>query len=126
VADAQAEASQAVLAMRAELGRLRSSVQTLEAILDGLELAERAAPASPRRRPERYLRVLVEVYERGGRHGVDAEALAEIGRRHGYDRRGLGGFFTGVRAPLRRVDGRVCLSVHGEQLMDGYLAALGR
>ena len=112
----------AVAAIRTELARVRSSVSRIERALNDLEADERAAAV--RRRPERYLRVLVDVYERGGRHGVDPDEWAAIGQRHGYDRRGLGGFFTGGRAPLRRTDDHVVLTVHGERLVDEYLVGL--
>jgi hypothetical protein len=115
----------ALASIRTELARVRSSVGRIERGLNELEASERASLAA-RRRPERYLRVLVDVYERGGRHGVGSDEWAAIGGRHGYDRRGLGGFFTGVRAPLRRVDERVVLTVYGERLVDDYLAGLLR
>lgn len=113
---------QALAAIRTELARVRSSVSRIERELNELEATERDSAA--RRRPERYLRVLVDVYERGGRHGVDPQEWSAIGSRHGYDRRGLGGFFTGAKAALRRVDDRVLLTAHGERLVDGYLAGL--
>jgi hypothetical protein len=113
----------ALASIRNELARVRSAIGRIERSLNDLEAGE-LAPASARRRPERYLRVLVDVYERGGRHGVAGEEWAAIGGRHGYDRRGLGGFFTGGRAPLRRADGQVLLSAYGERLVDGYLAGL--
>jgi hypothetical protein len=112
----------ALATIRTELARVRSSVSRIERGLNDLEASERAL-TTLRRRPERYLRVLVDVYERGGRHGVDADEWAAIGQRHGYDRRGLGGFFTGARAPLRRTDDHVVLTVHGERLVDDYLAS---
>ena len=116
-----ADAGRTVALIRTELGRLRSGIMRIEQELGKLEEAHQQT-AVRRDRPERYLRVLVEVYERGGQHGVDADGLASIGARHGYDRRGLGGFFTGARAPLRRTDERIRLTVHGEELMDSYLA----
>lgn len=113
----------ALASIRSELARVRSSVGRIERGLNDLEAGERGS-AAVRRRPERYLRVLVDVYERGGRHGVDADEWSAIGQRHGYDRRGLGGFFTGGRAPLRRTGDHVLLTVHGERLVDDYLAGL--
>jgi hypothetical protein len=117
------DAEHALASIRMELERVRSSVSRIERGLSELEASERAT-ATARRRTERYLRVLVDVYERGGRHGVALGEWAAIGSRHGYDRRGLGGFFTGVRAPLRRIDERVVLTAYGERLVDGYLAGL--
>jgi hypothetical protein len=120
--DLAADPQHALAAIRAELARVRSSVSRIERDLNELEVTEH--DSATRRRSERYLRVLVDVYERGGRHGVDPQEWSAIGGRHGYDRRGLGGFFTGGKAALRRVDGRVLLTAHGERLVDGYLAGL--
>lgn len=113
----------ALAAIRSELARVRASVSRIERSLSELAASERTS-MTVRGRPEPYLRVLVDVYERGGRHGVGADEWAAIGDRHGYDRRGLGGFFTGGRAALRRVDGRVVLTIYGERLVDEYLAGL--
>lgn len=119
-----ADHAQALASIRAEVGRLRSSLVRLEESLDALETSPSRSAGPARARPERYLSVLVDVYERGGQHGVDADGLAAIGRAYGYDRRGLGGFFTGRRAPLRRIEGRVTLTPHGEHLVDVYLHPL--
>ena len=116
--------AQAIASIRAEVGRLRSGLLRLEENLDALELAGLQSPEPDRQRPERYLRVLVDVYEHGGQHGVDGDGLAAIGSAYGYDRRGLGGFFTGRRAPLRRVEGRVTLTPYGQHLVDVYLHRL--
>ncbi len=113
----------ALATVRSELARVRSAVGRIERSLNELE-ASASAAGSSRRRPERYLRVLVDVYELGGRHGVAVEAWANIGSRRGYDRRGLGGFFTGARAPLRHAGDRVVLTAYGQRLVDEYLAGL--
>jgi hypothetical protein len=118
------DAQHALAAIRGELARVRASMSRIERGLDELEAAGDGPGGMVRRRPERYLRVLVDVYERGGRHGVGALEWAAIGQRHGYDRRGLGGFFTGGRASLRRSEDRVVLTAYGERLVDGYLAGL--
>lgn len=122
---APSDTGHGVAAIRSELGSLRSSIRRIELELSELENANHQPGKLQRERPERYLRVLVEVYERGGQHGVDADGLAMIGQRNGYDRRGLGGFFTGARAPLRRTNDRTRLTHHGEQLMHSYLAGVG-
>jgi hypothetical protein len=122
-ASAPGDTGRTVASIRTELARLRSSILRIERELGELEDAHQVTVVG-RDRPERYLRVLVEVYEHGGQHGVDADGLASIGARHGYDRRGLGGFFTGARAPLRRTDGRIRLTAHGEELMGSYLARI--
>jgi hypothetical protein len=113
----------AVASIRTELARVRASVERIERGLSDLEASE-PTTGRGRRRPERYLRVLVDIYELGGRHGVSGEEWTAIGNRHGYDRRGLGGFFTGARAPLHQVDSRIALTVQGERLVDQYLATL--
>jgi hypothetical protein len=120
-AEERAEAGRAATTIRVELARARDSLRRIEQALADLD-DERGGAVPARPRPERYLRVLLAVYERGGQHGVDAEGLAAIGRDHGYDRRGMGGFFTGARAPLRRIDDRVRLTAQGEQLLDGFLS----
>lgn len=121
----RADPQQALASIRTELARVRSSLGRIERGLGELEASELDS-AGARRRPERYLRVLLDVYERGGRHGVASDEWAAIGRQHGYDRRGLGGFFTGGRASLRKVDDRVLLTVYGERLVDEYLAGLAQ
>jgi hypothetical protein len=118
------DASHAYAAIRAELARLRAGLGRIETEVAGLEREHRPR-GETRDRPERYLRVLVDVYDRGGRPGVKAEAFYAIGKGHGYDRRGLGGFFTGTRAPLRRIEDRIVLTPQGEYLIDRYLMQLG-
>jgi len=110
----------AAAAIRAELPKLRAALARIE---EAVEQLPREGPraAVARERPERYFRVLVDVYERGGRHGIARDLLGEIGERHGYDRRGLGGFFAGDRAPLRFVADRARLTAEGLSLVDGYL-----
>lgn len=108
------------VAIRSELQRLRAGLDRIEEALSSLDNPERP-PGRERPRPERYLQVLVAVYDEGGRHGLDAATFARLGGRYGYDPRGLGGFFAGARAPLHRVDGRVRLTAEGERLVDRYL-----
>ena len=111
-------------AIRAEVRTLRTSLTRIEQALARLPQRKAAAPRTERERPERYYRVLVSVYERGGRHGVAAGELGAVAHEHGYDRRGLGGFFAGARAPLQQVDGRVRLTAEGLRLVDRYLHEL--
>lgn len=113
----------ALASIRSELARIRTAAGRIERGLAELE-AGAAASVRTRPRPARYLQVLVDVYDLGGRHGVSLEEWARIGAARGYERRGLGGFFTGVRAPLRHFEGRVVLTVFGERLVDEYLAEL--
>ena len=100
------------------MGRLREGLERLDTALAGLEREQ--STAGDRTRPDRYYHVLVDVYEHG-RHGVDADAFARAGRERGYDARGLGGFFVGSRAPLRRENGRVSMTTEGHRLLDVYL-----
>ncbi len=119
----QTEPAHSFAVIRSELTRLRSSLARIEGEVAALERRQRPR-GEPGERPERYLRVLVDVYDRGGQLGVDADLFAAIGKEHGYDRRGLGGFFTGTRAPLRRGDDRITLTAQGEYLIDRYLSRL--
>lgn len=113
----------AIAAIRDELESVRAGLRRIEAQVGVLEQQE--PQAQVKERPRRYYEVLAAVYDRGGRRGVDAEAFGRVGELHGYDRRGLGGFFTGVRAPLRRHEDRVTLSAYGERLLDSFLQGLG-
>ncbi len=114
-------ASEAATAIRAELAALRASLARIEGELDRLPQQPPRPSTAERERPERYFRVLVSVYERGGRHGLAGDELGAIGAEQGYDRRGLGGFFAGTRAPLRLLEGRVRLTPEGLRLVDRYL-----
>jgi hypothetical protein len=107
-----------IAGLRAEIARLRDGLERVDETLVSLE-RERAAPGA-RKRPDRYYEVLLDVYERG-RHGADGDTFGQLGRRRGYDARGLGGFFVGSRAPLRREDGRVVLTGEGHRVLSAYL-----
>lgn len=111
-------AENVLAALRAELGRLRDGLERVEENLGRLEREEPQSRA--RARPERYYEVLLDLYEHG-RHGLDAEAFGRLGEVRGYDARGLGGFFVGSRAPLRRVERRVVLTPEGHRLLDEHL-----
>ncbi len=115
---APADETTAIAAMRSELGRIREGVGRIERGL--VEIERRAASRPIRPRPERYFRVLLAVYEHG-RHGMGSDAFGALGAEHGYDRRGLGGFFTGARAALRQDGGRVVLTAEGKRLLDHHL-----
>lgn len=114
------EGSDAVAAARGEIARLREGLDRVEAALVQLG---RDPIATRRARPDRYYRVLVDVYERG-RRGVSAAEFAALGRAHGYDARGLGGFFVGSRSPLRRGDERIRLTTEGHRLIEEYLRSV--
>ena len=107
-----------ILALRTELWRLREGLDRLDAQLARLAEEDEAPPG--RLRPERYYLVLLAVYERGP-HGASMDDFATIGAECQYDRRGLGGYFAGKRAPLRSEGGRVRLTVEGDRLVREYL-----
>ena len=104
------------------LGRIRAELEGIRAALAAIEREvarmedEPPARAPQRARSARYYRLLIEVYERGP-HGVSTAELDELARHHGYDRRGLNGYFAGMRAPLRSQGGRVHLTLEGRQLV---------
>lgn len=110
--------SPAVGRLRAELARARASLDAIESELAVLDDPPRSIPE--RARPERYYQLLIEVYERGP-HGVSGEELGALARDHGYDRRGLNGYFAGRRAPFSREDGRVKLTLEGRRLVHERL-----
>lgn len=114
-----ARGGDAVAIARAEIASLREGLDRIEAALGRVG----ADSASPRDRPDRYYRVLVDVYEHG-RHGLPSAQFAPLGRALGYDARGLGGFFVGTRAPLRRGEDRVLLTTEGHRLVEEYLGGV--
>ena len=103
-----------ITAVRGQIARLRESLDVIDADLKRLEAVRPVA--IDRVRPVRYYDLLIGVYETG-RHGIDSDALAALAAVHGYDRRGLNGFFTGGRAPLRRHGDRVVLTPEGHRLI---------
>lgn len=109
-----------VAIVRREISRLREGLDRVEAALG--RVGADSAPA--RTRPERYYRLLVHVYEHG-RQGLPSAQFAPLGRTLGYDARGLGGFFVGTRAPLRRgEDGVLLLTTEGHRLVEEYLGGV--
>jgi hypothetical protein len=104
--------------MRAELRRVQTRLARIDADLAQLQRTEPTSPSRPR--AERYYQLLLAIYEHG-RHGVDAAQLGTLGATYDYDRRGLGGFFAGRRAPLRMTGERVHLTPEGERLLEGHL-----
>ena len=104
--------------MRAELRRVQTRLARIDADLAQLQRAE--PTSSHRPRAERYYQLLLAVYEHG-RHGVNAAQFGTLGATYDYDRRGLGGFFAGRRAPLRMTGERVRLTPEGERLLEGHL-----
>jgi len=96
---------------------MREGLDGIESALQSLEQQQRT---SERERPTRFYEVLIGVYEHGF-HGIDDAALTQLAGTHGYQRRGLNGFFTGARAALRRSEGRVVLTPEGHRLMESHL-----
>jgi len=104
--------------MRAELRRVQTRLARIDADLAQLERTEPTTTTRPR--ADRYYNLLLSIYEHG-RHGVDSPRLGELGAAYDYDRRGLGGFFAGRRAPLRMNGDRVQLTPEGERLLERRL-----
>jgi hypothetical protein len=115
-----APADGAVTRIRGQLDEIRASLAQIERELAGLE-EQPPVPRARRIRSERYYEVLIEVYERGP-HGVSASELDELAALHGYDRRGMNGYFAGVRSPLRAHAGRIHLTLEGRRLVHEQLA----
>lgn len=108
----------ALAAIRGQLAALREGIDLIETNLQILERRQRT-PVE-RARPGRFYDVLVGVYEHGI-HGIGDDALNRLAGEHGYQRRGLNGFFTGARAALRRSAGRVVLTPEGQRLVESHL-----
>lgn len=101
------------------LKRAEQAIADLRAHLD-----ETTPEPGWRREEERIGSVLADVHRRGGRLSVDE--WRDIGLAHGYDPRGLAGFFTG-RMPSMRSDGddRV-LTARGELEAVRWERAFGK
>ena len=107
----------AITAIRGQVARMREGLDRIDSELQSLERQRRS---TERARPARFYEVLVGVYEHGV-HGIDDAALGRLANAHGYERRGLNGFFTGARAALRRNEGRVVLTPEGNRLLATHL-----
>ncbi len=112
----------AIAAIRGQVARMREGLDRIDSELQRLERQRRN---TDRARPARFYEVIVGVYEHGV-HGIDDDALAELAKAHGYQRRGLNGFFTGARAALRRSEGRIVLTPEGSRLLEAHLRQLQR
>jgi len=110
----------AITAIRGQVARIREGLDRIDSELQRLERQQRT---TERARPARFYDVLVGVYEHGI-HGIDDAALTQLANAHGYQRRGLNGFFTGARAALRRTEGRIVLTPEGNRLLDAHLRQL--
>jgi len=60
-------------------------------------------------------------------HGGDvgAEEWARLGRQHGYDPRGLGGFFVGREQLMARQGARRVLTDHGQRFIERWRVDFG-
>lgn len=77
---------------------LRRAEESIAALRAHLEEAETEPPSAAWF--DRMGGVLSEIEDRGGE--VSVEELREIGVRHGYDPRGMGGFLSGLSPSLER------------------------
>ena len=75
--DADTETPAAASAIRAEIRRVRTSLSRIEEAIGRLS-SPPVRSAVERERPERYYRVLIGVYELGGRHGIAADELGAV------------------------------------------------
>jgi hypothetical protein len=67
----------------------------------------------------RWLRMLTRIEDAGGK--VSGQQWREIGRDCGYDTRGLGGFYVGAHASMRReADNSRVLTAAGTALLDQH------
>lgn len=107
-----------VARIRTQIAQIRSALTQIDAELS--RLGELPARARDHRRAGRYYALLVEIYERGP-HGVSSEEFDQLARAFGYDRRGLNGYFAGLRAPLRASEHRVHLTLEGRRLVQEHL-----
>lgn len=99
-------------AIRKALEALRKAQAELEAVLG--EENEQQSWWDTR------CRVLVEVYKKNG--VVTHSEWKEIGDRFEYDRRGLGGFFTGNSPTMTQISGgRHALTERGRKDVEEYL-----
>lgn len=97
--------------VREEIGRLLSPLKQRLETLEGGALSGRGAE-----RRDRRVEVLREVALRGGR--VTREEWHQIGRRSGYDPRGLGGLFWGQPPQVRLDGGNVVLTERGYRRLE--------
>jgi hypothetical protein len=68
--------------------------------------------------------LLSEVLEAGG--AVSIDQWRQIGRRRGYDPRGLGGFFSGKRPAMRAEGDLRVLTRYGQDDVSRWRAAYGK
>jgi hypothetical protein len=95
----------------------RTGLDRLEAVVERDSRGDApAAPQPPAGEEDAYRRwwsLLADVEARGGR--MTADGFRALARRHGYDPRGVGGFFSGANATMRREDDVVELTAVGRR-----------
>jgi hypothetical protein len=110
---------------RAHSFRLKKAYADIGEVLQDLGVveAEPARPADPKwmRDTAKQWGLLNSLaVEHGGDAGSDA--WARLGRQHGYDPRGLGGFFVGSQPLMASQGARRVLTVHGRRFIDRWRA----
>ena len=102
------------------LRRAHSEITTVLAELGVLDDA--GQPAEPRQHADqsRRWRLLNAVAQRGGR--VGASEWSRLGRTHGYDPRGLGGFFRGAQPVMEHDGHRRILTASGHRFVERWRA----
>jgi len=103
--------------------RLRRAHSEITAVLSELGILDGAGhPAEPRQHADqsRRWRLLNAVAQRGGR--VGASEWSRLGRAHGYDPRGLGGFFRGAQPVMEHDGHRRILTASGHRFVERWRA----
>ena len=104
------------LRIRRQIRSILEKVRAIETELEGLT----GSTGEQLEWWDRRCRVLVEVLSRGGI--VTAPEWSDIGRELGYDRRGLGGFFTGGNPTMTPIaGGRHALTETGRRDAEEHL-----
>jgi hypothetical protein len=95
----------------------RAGLDRLEAILEpdgqGGGLVAPQPPPGEEESLRRWWSLLADVEARGGR--LSAEEFRELARSHGYQPRGVGGFFSGANATMRREGDIVEITARGRR-----------
>lgn len=109
----------------AQMARLRRSYDEIGSVLREMgvldPLGEAPSPADPQwlrdiGKQWRLLRALAEEHD----GDVGADEWSRLGREHGYDPRGLGGFFAGSRPLMGRQGERRVLTTHGRRFIERW------
>jgi hypothetical protein len=104
-----------------QISRLNRAQKEISAVLIELGASpEAAAPGVPRWKAdtEKQWSLLKAVRERGGDLGSDE--WGALGASHGYDPRGLGGFFRGAEQLMASQGERRVLTEHGRRFIERW------